>query len=58
MNKEDYPINQQEDTDGSIILEVMGLTRPCVECNLPHLKMGQICSPLYPIGAVDSVDQQ
>lgn len=58
LNKEEYPINQQEDPDESIILELMGLTRSCVESNLPHMKMGQICSPLYPTGAVDFVNQQ
>jgi hypothetical protein len=58
LDKEEYPINQQEDTDGSMILAVMGLTRACVESSLPRLKMGQACSPLSPIGAVDSVDRQ
>lgn len=56
--KEEFPITQQEDTDGKIILEVLDFTRACVESNLPFLKMDKICSALYPIGAVDSIDQQ
>lgn len=56
--KEEFPITQQEGTDGKIILEVLDLTRACVESNLPYLKMGQVCSALYPLGAVDSIDQQ
>lgn len=51
-------MNQQEDTDDEIILEVMGLTRACVESNVSYLKRDQIFSALYPLGAVDSVDQQ
>lgn len=42
--KEEFPITQQEDTDSKIILEVLDLTRACVESNLPSLKMDQVCS--------------
>lgn len=56
--KEEFPITQREDTDGKIILEVLDLTRACVESNLPSLKMDQVCSAFCPIGAVASIDQQ
>lgn len=56
--KEEFPITQQEDTDGKIILEGLDLTRACVESNLPYLKMDQVCSAFYPIGGVDSIDHQ
>lgn len=56
--KEEFPITQQEDTDGKIILVVLDLTRACVESNFPYLKMDQVCSAFYPIGAVDSIDHQ
>lgn len=56
--KEEFPITQEEDIDSKIILEMLDLTRACVESNLPFLQMDQVCSALYPIGAVDSVDQR
>lgn len=51
--KEEFPITQEEDIDSKIILAMLDLTRACVESTLPFLQMDQVCSALYPIGAVD-----